>query len=627
MKTRLGIVVGIAGLAAVRALPLFAAETAGGGEPAGTARVARWANGATGAFTLMFDDGWPSALDVAMPELKKRGLGATFYIVPAKGEYTAREAQWIKAFADNPEFVAGHHTMHHSGFTTYEGALAEFRDCTDYLLAKMPGKNPRLISYAQPGVDNWHVNGQWMPSAMEKEICDSQNLVSRPTFAGHGAVYHLPDRASMRTVAERAVASASYEYVVFHGVEDLAAWRTWQDFWAMKQSEFLPFFDDVKSMRDRNDLWVADHIAVHKYATERDAASVTRVATTDGTYAYDVVCTGLDTNLYDQPLTLMVSLPPSWKLVKAVQGAAEATLAATNGCARVPVRPGAGRLFLTPADGAPPADPEPEPEPEPEASSCDIIVAGDLGTVAHDGILDVWTNLTVTVGAGTRYVVSRVTGSATLTKRGPGALVFDGSGSDRSSGETVVAEGTVLFGAHLSFQLGSRVTIGGAGSQAALVLTTASAYATDIFDWRKGGGTFVVKDRGTLDFSANAATAELRPLAQVRVEEGGTFKPGAWRFSNANLLSVRGGEAAQDALPEGVCAAPVCTVAEDGTSVFRVPLARTRADCAYTVQATDDLAKPFRPCGVSVQATADGLLALDIPTGGKSALFARIAAQ
>ena len=254
-------------------------------------------------------------------------------------------------------------------------------------------------------------------------------------------------------------------------------------------------------------------------------------------------------------------------------------------------------------------------------------MAGDLGTVAHDGILDVWTNLTVTVGAGTRYVVSRVTGSATLTKRGPGALVFDGSGSDRSSGETVVAEGTVLFGAHLSFQLGSRVTIGGAGSQAALVLTTASAYATDIFDWRKGGGTFVVKDRGTLDFSANAATAELRPLAQVRVEEGGTFKPGAWRFSNANLLSVRGGEAAQDVLPEGVCAAPVCTVAEDGTSVFRVPLARTRADCAYTVQATDDLAKPFRPCGVSVQATADGLLALDIPTGGKSALFARIAAQ
>lgn len=347
MKTSLGIVVCAAGLAAAWALPLSAAGKSGSGEPAGTTRVAKWANDATGAFTLMFDDGWPSALDVAMPELKKRGLGATFYIVPAKGEYKAREAQWIKAFADNPEFVAGHHTMHHRGFTTYEGALAEFRDCTDYLLAKMPGGKPRLISYAQPGVDKWHVDGKWMSDAMAKEICDSQNLVSRPPFTGHGAVYHLPDRASMRKVAERAVASASYEYVVFHGVEHLAPWRTWQDFWAMKQSEFLPFFDDVKDMRDRNDLWVADHIAVHKYATERDAASVTRVATTDGTYAYDVVCAGLDMKLYDQPLTLVVTLPKRWKSVKVVQGATEAILATTNGCVRVQVRPGAGRLTLS----------------------------------------------------------------------------------------------------------------------------------------------------------------------------------------------------------------------------------------------------------------------------------------
>ena len=159
------------------------------------------------------------------------------------------------------------------------------------------------------------------------------------------------------------------------------------------------------------------------------------------------------------------------------------------------------------------------------------------------------------------------------------------------------------------------------------MLTSTRAWATDIFDWHKGGGVFVVKDQGTLDFSANGHAVELRPLAQVRVEEGGAFKPGAWRFSAADLLTVAVGASPSGALQSGTVAAPGQTFAADGTSVFRVPLAKTRNDVAYTVQATDDLTRPFLPCGVAVQRTSDGNLAFDIPTGGRSALFVRIRAQ
>ena len=190
-----------------------------------------------------------------------------------------------------------------------------------------------------------------------------------------------------------------------------------------------------------------------------------------------------------------------------------------------------------------------------------------------------------------------------------------------------MAEGTVSFGEHQSYQLGGRVVIGGEGKPASLVLTSTRAWATDIFDWHKGGGAFVVKDQGTLDFSANGHAVELRPLAQVRVEEGGAFKPGAWRFSAADLLSVAVGASPSGALQSGTVAAPVQTFAADGTSVFRVPLAKTRNDVAYMVQATDDLTRPFLPCGVAVQRTSDGNLAFDIPTGGRSALFVRIRAQ
>ena len=42
----------------------------------GDATVKKWENGAKGAFMLMFDDGWPSAWQAAMPALEARGLPA-----------------------------------------------------------------------------------------------------------------------------------------------------------------------------------------------------------------------------------------------------------------------------------------------------------------------------------------------------------------------------------------------------------------------------------------------------------------------------------------------------------------------------------------------------------------------
>src|SRR3954470_19259896 len=61
---------------------------------AGETRVARWQDDKAACFLLMFDDSWPSAWQVAVPELVKRGMIGTFYICPGKGEYKKFAKKW-----------------------------------------------------------------------------------------------------------------------------------------------------------------------------------------------------------------------------------------------------------------------------------------------------------------------------------------------------------------------------------------------------------------------------------------------------------------------------------------------------------------------------------------------------
>ena len=220
--------------------------------------------------------------------------------------------------------------------------------------------------------------------------------------------------------------------------------------------------------------------------------------------------------------------------------------------------------------------------------------------------------------------MKQVTGTATLTKRGEGTLVFEGSGSSRKVGETIVAEGTIEFGEHQSLQLGNRVTIGGEGKAAAVILTSTRAYATDIFHWT-APGTFTVKDQGVLDFTRNTHAVEIRAISAIRVEKGGRFERGSWTLNANATVSYEEPPAPVIGTADG--AAPAVVKTANGQQVFRVPVANAQAGCVYAVYVTEDLTQPFRPSGISVQAKSDGRLDLDIPTEGKASLFIQVRAS
>ncbi|MCX7009114.1 MAG: polysaccharide deacetylase family protein [Kiritimatiellaeota bacterium] len=324
--------------AALLALGLHAA----GAEP-GTTRVARWAGDARGAFVLMFDDSWPSHFQVAAPELAKRGLTATFYINPGKGEYQKFRGEW-ESNVWKQGMAYGVHTLTHKGVKDFADADREIGECARIIRSIVPGTQERLVSYGRPGVGK----GAWnITDAQEEELLKKHRLINRPPFTGHGAVYHLKTTAEMLALADKATANGSMEYLVIHGVERINPKWSYQDFWALKQSVFLPLLDGLKERSARGALWVTDHLAAHQYERERDTAEVQVLSLTDRKISLSLK-SKTDPQFYDQPLTLVTTVPTAWKQCRVTQGTNQFTRADACGELNYTALPRGALITLTP---------------------------------------------------------------------------------------------------------------------------------------------------------------------------------------------------------------------------------------------------------------------------------------
>ena len=290
----------------------------------GATRIARWKDDRTAAFLLMFDDGWPGQMMVAIPELQKRGLTGTFYMVPEKGEYKVYAAKWAEAIKGGG-VVYGDHTLTHGGIKDLENGRKEIGECARILRELQPGKPNRLLSFAQPGVGpgKWNINKGELTSLLKE-----YNLIDRPPFAGHGAVYHWQTLDQMTALVDKAVAGKDMNYLILHGVERIGA--QWQDFWALKQAVFFPLLDVLKEKSNKGELWVTDHISQHQYATERDTATVKTLKVIPNGIQLELKSEA-DPKYYDQPLTLVTQVPPAWRECNISQGAVKTKATAKDG--------------------------------------------------------------------------------------------------------------------------------------------------------------------------------------------------------------------------------------------------------------------------------------------------------
>ncbi|MDQ8208679.1 polysaccharide deacetylase family protein [Coraliomargarita sp. SDUM461003] len=323
---------------------LSLATTSQANESIGHTQVATWKDNRTAAFMLMFDDGWPGQLQVGVPALQERQLTATFYMVPDKGEYKQIAAKWAEAIQGG-YIIYGNHTMTHGGVRDYQHAQTEIKECTRIIreeLQPIPGKPKRLISFAQPGVKK----GKWtLPKEDLIRVLEEDNMIRRPTFRDHGAVYHLQELEEMTALAEKAIATQGTEYLILHGVERIGA--KWQDFWALKQDIFFPLLDDLAEKQAANELWVTDHISWHQYKTEREAATV-EVLNANESKIELKLSADVDPELYDLPLTLITKVPSSWKQCHITQGESKWLASAEDGELTFDALPNGPQIQITP---------------------------------------------------------------------------------------------------------------------------------------------------------------------------------------------------------------------------------------------------------------------------------------
>jgi hypothetical protein len=323
--------------ALILALALHGNSSAGVGDT----KVAKWKDDRTAAFLLMFDDGWPSHWQVAIPEMEKRGLIGTFYINPEKGEYKKFEEKW-KTEIPKTGMVYGDHTMTHQGVKDLENAEWEIGECANYIRRISNRPKPELVSYGQPGVGE----GKWNLSAEDlKVLLKKHKLISRPPFEGHGAVYHWKTTEEMLALADKAVASKGMEYLVIHGVERKEPDWGYQDFWPLKQDVFFPLLDALKERSGKGELWITDHISQHKYEVQRDASEVKVLRKVDRGIELELKCSA-DAELYDGPLTLITEVPKSWSNVTVTQGDKKTEAEAKDGFVKFDALPGVIRLTV-----------------------------------------------------------------------------------------------------------------------------------------------------------------------------------------------------------------------------------------------------------------------------------------
>ena len=310
--------------------PLVALAQTESAQP-GFTRVATWKDDKKSPFMLMFDDACPSQILNAVPELKRRNLAATFYNYPGAGHYQPNKAFWETTVPTFAGVAYGNHTINHKGFSSVEHAEKEIGEANAVITRLFPGKSPRLVSYADPGGVKNAISGAEIDAILAKN-----NLVRRPPFGGHGGGIAFNTAADVLTAVDKAISTGAAEYIIFHGVGG-----DWISFPAIEYTQLL---DGLEARRDA--LWIADTISVHKYETTRAKAQVKFKQ--DGPTQIRVLLTAeVNPALYDQPLTLVTTVPADWKKCQVAQGTARATVTAENGIVRYDAMPGSTMITLT----------------------------------------------------------------------------------------------------------------------------------------------------------------------------------------------------------------------------------------------------------------------------------------
>ena len=267
-----------------------------------SATIGKWPDGRRAALSLRFDDSHPTHLSKAIPILREYGFRGTFMINPGGRDGRSPNPRWRSAFQTHRaewESVArrgdqefANPTMRHRGAENDADMEREVGDAAKAIWELFPGKS-KLVALNLGG------GTQWQTTRTLRYYLDKYHLFATSGSLGMDDVYGNRLDA-FRQHLIRHIEREGWCRVHFHYIGDNLS---------TSEAHFRAALDVAKE--HEAELWIAGMADIYKYQTERRGATLALEKSRPNGASLRLSCS-TKPELYDQPLTIEVTLPKSW---------------------------------------------------------------------------------------------------------------------------------------------------------------------------------------------------------------------------------------------------------------------------------------------------------------------------
>lgn len=266
--------------------------------------IAPWPQGRTAALSIRFDDSHPTHLSKAIPILREYGFKGTFMVNPGPKEPGSRQnydfeiqyAKWESVMKQGDMELANH-SAHHRGANGDDDMDREIGGAAEATRKLMPGKS-KLMALNLGGGTRWVTTRtlRYYLDKYQQFDASSGSLGMDDSYGGRVEVF----RKALKTHLARGLWCRIHYHYIGEGL-------------STSEANLRAVLDIAKQHQDQ--LWIAGMTEIHKYQSERNSTKLALVKSDAKSLTLQLDC-ATDATLYDQPLTMEVTLPGTWNVAK-----------------------------------------------------------------------------------------------------------------------------------------------------------------------------------------------------------------------------------------------------------------------------------------------------------------------
>jgi peptidoglycan/xylan/chitin deacetylase (PgdA/CDA1 family) len=298
--------------------------------------IAPWYGFKKAACSITFDDGTLDQYMVAAPEMERRNIRGTFFLITRlvrrsywmDGETKRRLFSWDQA---RKLWDAGHeigsHSMTHKDLTKKGvNVKRELGGSLEKIKKEIPSIS--AVTFAWPywrnKEEHQNLAAEYYISARvgtglidvfaEKNIDNPNSRIVNLYAVASLCIRNSEIDKPWKFYCDRIFKDGGWFVLCFHGVDD---GRIDTDSLGWEPLSLSQFRDILNHIEERG-FWIAPFGTVSRYIRERDAASLSLKVSRKSYYVLTLE-DGLDDAVYNQPLSIEIKLPEKWRELRVSQ--------------------------------------------------------------------------------------------------------------------------------------------------------------------------------------------------------------------------------------------------------------------------------------------------------------------